>query len=149
QSQPQRVDALSRNRNPRERDLGRPRNADSVRGHRAPYIDGQRLANALSIPGVTFAPIRFTPDASVFAGNECGGVRIAITDRKALRPVAMGVKIATVIYRLYPNDFEIDKLPRLLRDPATLDAIRNGTAADWRDDEAAFNARRSKYLLYR
>ena len=115
----------------------------------APYIDGLRLANELSVPGVTFTPIRFTPDASVFAGRECGGVRITITDRKVLHPVAMGVKIGTIINHLYSNDFAIDKLQRLLRDPATLEAIRNGTANDWHDDEAAFNARRSKYLLYR
>ncbi|MDQ6799520.1 MAG: DUF1343 domain-containing protein [Acidobacteriota bacterium] len=114
----------------------------------APYIDGERLAKELNAPGVTFTPIRFTPTASVFAGKECGGVRMTITDRKALRPVSTGVKIATVIHRLYPNDFAIDKLQRLLRDPATLDAIRNGTPIDWSADEAAFNARRSKYLLY-
>jgi len=73
---------------------------------------------------------------------------MTITDRKALRPVALGIKIATVINHLYPNDFAIDKLQRLLRDPATVDAIRSGTPIDWRDDEAAFNARRMKYLLY-
>ncbi|HEY8182317.1 MAG TPA: exo-beta-N-acetylmuramidase NamZ domain-containing protein, partial [Thermoanaerobaculia bacterium] len=115
----------------------------------APYIDGERLAKELNAPGVTFTPIRFTPDASIFAGKECGGVRMTITDRKALRPVATGVMIATTLRRLYPNDFAIDKLQRLLRDPATLDAIRNGTAIDWAADEAAFSARRSKYLLYR
>ena len=114
----------------------------------APYIDGQRLASELSAPGATFTPIRFTPDASIFAGKECGGVRMTITDRKILRPVALGVKIATIINHLYPNDFAIDKLQRLLRDPATLDAIRAGMPVDWHDDEAAFNARRMKFLLY-
>jgi uncharacterized protein YbbC (DUF1343 family) len=115
----------------------------------APYIDGDRLARELSIPGVTFTPIRFTPEASIFAGKECGGVQMTITDRKALRPVAMGVAIATTLRRLYPNDFPVDKLQRLLRDPRTLEAIRSGTSIDWRDDEAEFSARRSKYLLYR
>ena len=62
--------------------------------------------------------------------------------------VAAGVMIAATLQRLYPNDFALDKLQRLLRDPATLDAIRNGTPIDWTADEAAFSARRSKYLLY-
>jgi uncharacterized protein YbbC (DUF1343 family)/CubicO group peptidase (beta-lactamase class C family) len=115
----------------------------------APYIDGDRLARELSMPGVTFTPIRFTPDASIFAGKECGGVRMTITDRKALHPVAMGVMIATTLYRLYPNDFAVDKLQRLLRDPRTLDAIRSGSPIEWREDEAEFSARRAKYLLYR
>ena len=116
----------------------------------APYIDGAALIAALpATPGVSLTPVRFTPDASVFAGKECGGVRIAITDRKALRPVALGVAIATALRRLYPNDFAVDKMQRLVRDPATMDAIRNGTTIDWSSDEAAFNARRDKYLLYR
>ncbi len=115
----------------------------------APYIDGDRLAKELAMPGVAFTPIRFTPDASIFAGQECGGVRMTITDRKALRPVAMGVAIATTLHRLYPNDFPVDKLQRLLRDRRTLEAIRSGTPVDWRDDEAEFSARRAKYLLYR
>ncbi len=114
----------------------------------APYIDGEQLAKELNAPGMTFTPIRFTPNASVFAGKECGGVRMKITDRKALRPAATGVKIATTLRRLYPNDFAIEKLQRLLRDPATLDAIRSGSPIDWSADEAAFNARRKKYLLY-
>ena len=61
----------------------------------------------------------------------------------------MGVTIATTLRRLYPNDFAVDKLQRLLRDPRTLDAIRAGTAIDWSEDEAEFSARQAKYLLYR
>jgi len=110
----------------------------------APYIDGERLARELSIPGVTFTPIRFTPDG----GRECGGVRMTITDRRALRPVLIGVTIATVLHRLYPNDFDIDKTQRLLRDPRTLEAIRNGVTISWAEDEAEFAKRRAKYLLY-
>jgi uncharacterized protein YbbC (DUF1343 family)/CubicO group peptidase (beta-lactamase class C family) len=115
----------------------------------APYIDGHRLVRELpSLAGVTFTPVRFTPDASMFAGKECGGVRMTVTDRKALRPVSMGVTIAAVLHRLYPNDFDVDKLERLVRDPRTLDAIRAGQSIDWSADEAEFAARRAKYLLY-
>ncbi|HEX9407432.1 MAG TPA: exo-beta-N-acetylmuramidase NamZ domain-containing protein, partial [Thermoanaerobaculia bacterium] len=116
----------------------------------APYIDGSALIAALPPqPGITFTPIRFTPDASTFAGKECGGVRMTLTDRKALRPVATGVAIATALHRLYPNDFAVEKMQRLLRDPATLDAIRSGAPISWAADESAFNVRREKYLLYR
>jgi len=113
----------------------------------APYIDGNALVATL--PGVALTPVRFTPDASVFAGKECGGVRVTITDRKALHPVALGVAIATALYQLYPNDFAVDKMQRLVRDPATIEAIRSGKPADWSADESAFKARREKYLLYR
>jgi uncharacterized protein YbbC (DUF1343 family) len=114
----------------------------------APYIDGERLTRELTLPGIAFMPVRFTPDASVFAGKECGGVRMTIIDRKALRPVFIGVTIATVLHRLYPNDFDVDKMRRLLRDGRTLEAIRAGVTISWTDDEAAFAVRRTKYLMY-
>jgi uncharacterized protein YbbC (DUF1343 family)/CubicO group peptidase (beta-lactamase class C family) len=122
----------------------------------APYIDGAVLAHeltAMSLPGIRFEAAEFTPASSNFAKQRCGGVRMTITDRNAWRPVATGVAIALVLHRLYPNDFALDKLATLLRDPATLEAIRAGKplseiTAMWRDDEASFAARRAKYLLY-
>jgi uncharacterized protein YbbC (DUF1343 family) len=122
----------------------------------APYVDGDILAReltAMALPGIRFEAAMFTPVSSNFANQHCGGVRMTITDRKAWRPVSSGVAIALVLHRLYPNDFALDKLSTLLRDPATLDAIRaNKSLAEitamWRDDEAAFAARRAKYLLY-
>ncbi|MFY7952518.1 MAG: exo-beta-N-acetylmuramidase NamZ domain-containing protein, partial [Armatimonadaceae bacterium] len=43
----------------------------------APWIDGRLLADELAgraIPGVAIVPVSFTPDASRFAGERCGGV---------------------------------------------------------------------------
>ena len=122
----------------------------------APYVDGAVLAReltAMALPGIRFEPSEFTPSSSNFANQHCGGVRMTITDRDAWRPVMSGVAIALVLHRLYPNDFALDKLSTLLRDPATLEAIRAGKplaeiTAMWREDEAAFAARRAKYLLY-
>ena len=57
----------------------------------APWLDGGRLAqvlNARAIPGVRFSPLHFTPSASVFAGERCGGVRLDVVDREALRAVS-------------------------------------------------------------
>ena len=122
----------------------------------APYIDGPTLTReltAMSLPGIRFEPTSFTPSSSVFAKQLCGGVRMTITDRRTLRPVAMGIAIALVLHRLYPNDFALDKIAPLLRDPATLEAIRANKplteiVAMWREDEAGFALRRAKYLLY-
>jgi uncharacterized protein YbbC (DUF1343 family) len=122
----------------------------------APYIDGSALTReltAMSLPGIRFEATSFTPSSSVFAKQLCGGVRMTITDRPTLRPVSMGIAIALVLHRLYPNDFALDKIAPLLRDPATLEAIRADKplaeiVSMWRGDEAAFAARRAKYLLY-
>jgi uncharacterized protein YbbC (DUF1343 family) len=116
----------------------------------APYIDGDRLARELNLPGVAFAPVRFTPDASIHKGEPCGGIRLSITDRKALRAVDVGIAIATILQRDYPQHFPLQKMQRLLRHTATLEAIRAGKSLDeihalWTSD---FAARRARYLLY-
>jgi len=119
----------------------------------APYIDGEVLARELSLPGVTFQPIRFTPTASTFANQACGGVRLTITDRKAFRAVDTGLAIATTLRRLYGDKFAFDQMAHLLLSPKVLEAVREAKpigdiVALYRADEEAFRERRGKYLLY-
>lgn len=93
----------------------------------APYIDGAKLiADVGPIPGVTMTPIRFTPTASIHKDEACGGVRFTITDRRALRSVDLGFAIAAALVRLYPDKFPVEKVDRLLRHKASLDALRTG-----------------------
>jgi len=69
----------------------------------APWIDGQELAdvmNALALSGVIFRPVSFTPLAFKHANTPCGGVQIHVTDKKAFRPVAMGVHLIRQAQRL-------------------------------------------------
>ena len=122
----------------------------------APYIDGVRLArrlNALGQAGVTFIPIRFTPSASVHEGEPCGGVNIIVIDRRKLRAVPLGIGIARVLHELYPKQFPLAKVGRLLCHPPTLEALGQGKTlaqieALWRTGLAKFTPRRAKYLLY-
>lgn len=121
----------------------------------APYIDGDLLARelrALQLPGIAFEPVRFTPAASIFRNEACGGVRLTITDRAALRPVRLGVAIALTLRRLYGDAFHLEAMAPLLRHQPTLDAIRAGKPLDeivagWREEE--FGRRRAPYLIYR
>lgn len=118
----------------------------------APYIDGAKLAAELAgFPGVRLTPIRFTPDASVFEGKSCGGIRIEITDRHLLRSVDLGLAIASALARLYPNDFKADEMQPLLRSDTVLAAVKAGKPiAEIRTlwDTREFEARRKPYLLY-
>lgn len=122
----------------------------------APWIDGIRLSEALNarnIPGVRFYPVQFTPTSSKFAKEECEGVFIVITDRDAVRPVRVGVEIASALYRLFPGKFEIDLANRLYGSVAGLTRIKNGDdpaaiAASWSAGEARWRLMRAKYLLY-
>lgn len=122
----------------------------------APWIDGARLAEALNragLAGARFVPVRFTPKASKFAGEQCGGVNIIITDRSAFRPVATGIEIAYYLNRLYPGAWKVDDSIRLLANRAVLAALKGGKspaeiAAVWQGGLAEFAAIRRKYLLY-
>jgi uncharacterized protein YbbC (DUF1343 family)/CubicO group peptidase (beta-lactamase class C family) len=123
----------------------------------APYINDRVLAfelNQQGLPGVSFLPERFTPSASVFQGQECGGVRILVTDRDALRPVELGVAIARTLFRLHGPAFELDKVDSLLKDPATLVRIRAGESLKaivqgWEGSRGEFLRRREGFLIYR
>ncbi len=123
----------------------------------APWLEGTRLAarlEAAAVPGAAFVPRRFTPSASVFAGEACDGVQILITDRAAFDPVALGMNLACALRDLFPQKWTMDGVDRLLCSAKVLEALRAGKtpaelAALWKDDLAAFGKRRERYLLYK
>jgi uncharacterized protein YbbC (DUF1343 family) len=131
----------------------------------ATWSDAQSLAddlNARRLPGVTFEPHVFTPRPNAgsasprFEGERVGGVRIGVTDAQTVRPVELGVHLATALRaqgdadRLIERADWLDKLAgsdrfgRMLRDGASADAI----IASWQDDVAAFERAREPYLIY-
>ena len=122
----------------------------------APYIDGVRLAgrlNGLSQEGVMFVPILFTPNASVHRDEPCNGVNIIITNRRKLNAVSLGIDIARVLHKMYPKNFPLAKIGRLLCHPPTIESLGQGKTlsqieALWKADLAKFNTRRADYLLY-
>lgn len=122
----------------------------------APWLDGAALArklNRLDLPGVAFVPIRFTPDASTFEGETCGGVSILVTDRAEFDPVRLGFEIAHRLRADHPDQWEIERYPRLLADDAALAAVRDGAGwpqieAVYAEELAAFGIRRRAFLLY-
>ncbi len=122
----------------------------------APWIDGMKLAEALNragLAGVRFIPVRFTPKASKFANEECGGVNIVITNRDVFKPVATGIEIAYQLNKLFPGAWKVDDYIRLLANRAALAALKEGKtpseiAATWQAGLAEFARVRKQYLLY-
>jgi uncharacterized protein YbbC (DUF1343 family) len=123
----------------------------------APWIDGQRLASYLNdrrIAGVRFVPVRFTPRASVFQGEECGGINVVVTDRTLLRPVYAGLEIAAALRRLHPDEWQVDKYLRLLANADTLERLKRGEppeqiALSWQPGLEEFRRVRARALIYR
>lgn len=122
----------------------------------APWIEAGKLTDYLNqkgIPGVRFVPVRFTPNASVFKDQQCGGVNIIITDRVAFRPLLTGMEMALALRNLYPNDWKIDSYLRLLVNGDTLERIKRGESArdivaSWNMSLQEFRRARAEILLY-
>jgi uncharacterized protein YbbC (DUF1343 family) len=75
----------------------------------APWMKGEDLAqrlNALQLPGFKFSAATFTPASDAYPGQPCSGVRIKVTDAKAVRPVDLFVQIACLIRELWPKEFQ-------------------------------------------
>ena len=122
----------------------------------APWIDGPALARELEsrrIPGVAFAPARFTPTSDKHAGTLCHGVHITLTDRAALDAPRLGLELAAALHRLHRHTFKVRDMLALLGSRRTLAAIEAGTdpsaiAQYWQPDLRTFEAMRARYLLY-
>ncbi len=122
----------------------------------APWIQPRELAaylSARSLSGVRFVPTEFTPNASTYAQQKCGGVNIIVTDRNALDSPELGIEIASALHSLYPRQFEMKNLDNLMLNKATLDAITAGQDPrrvwlDWVEAIELFKPIRAKYLLY-
>jgi uncharacterized protein YbbC (DUF1343 family) len=112
---------------------------------------------ARKIPGVTFTAttevIAEDKNQYPFHGATIPAVQLAVTDRNTLNTPELGVEILSVLHRLYPMPFKLEKVQRLLCSKATLDALVRGDdprtiAASWAVAIQAFKTASAFYLLY-
>jgi len=123
----------------------------------APWIEGERVASALNaarLPGVRFLAQPFIPVSGLYAGRRCGGVAIRIGDRAAVRAMSMGLEIASLLQKMYPQDFDASKTIVLLGNAETVLKLKQGfTAADivasWQTALSEYDKTRRRYLLYK
>lgn len=122
----------------------------------APWIDGPRLAEALNargLPGIRFYPVEFTPASSVYAKERCQGVFMVVTNRDQLVPTRVGMEIASALYKLFGDRFDVKNSERLVGTPVALARTKAGDdpaaiVASWAGAEASWRRLRAKYLLY-
>jgi uncharacterized protein YbbC (DUF1343 family) len=123
----------------------------------APWVNGQMLAETLNearLPGVRFYPVTFTPTASKYAGEICGGVYIVVTDRLSVRPVRVGLELVAALARLFPGQLELGRTAILFGAAQQLARAMAGEqteaiAREWVEGESTWRALRDRYLLYR
>ena len=126
----------------------------------APFIDAYHLSeqlNQLNLKGVRFLPAFFTPSLSLYTGQLCGGVQIAVTDRRSFAPVKMAIAVFYELKRLYPNEFTINNAGKKycglhLLTGCTQLTDHSQTARDYfariGKESRQFSDIRKKYLLY-
>src|SRR5436309_9817989 len=79
----------------------------------APWMDGEAVAAALGerhLPGLHFESKSFIPVGGPHSGERSSGVSIRVTDRFVVRSMRLGLEIAEILQKLYPKDFDTDKL---------------------------------------
>ena len=122
----------------------------------APWINAYDFVNSLNkynLPGVNFTPIKFFPEEHKYSNELCEGIYITITDREKLEPVKLGFIIIITLYKMYPQEFDIDKLWHITRSKALIDLIKNDSSItelieSWQNNLDMFIKKRSKYLFY-
>ena len=122
----------------------------------APRINAYDFVNSLNkynLPGVNFTPIKFSPEEHKYSSELCEGIYITITDREKLEPVKLGFIIIITLYKMYPLEFDIDKLWHITRSKGLIQKIKNDSSItelikDWNNDLDIFRNKRVQYLLY-
>ncbi|MBA2305914.1 MAG: DUF1343 domain-containing protein [Acidobacteria bacterium] len=132
----------------------------------APWIDGERLADAMNgrgLPGVRFRPAFFEPTFQKHARQTCGGCQLHVTDRHTFRPLRTAVELIDELHHQEPSrfawreppyEYEHDKMPVdiLYGSDRLRQAVANGTVdalmSSWARDEDQFRRQRESCLLY-
>jgi uncharacterized protein YbbC (DUF1343 family) len=123
----------------------------------APWIKGREFAqylNARDIAGVRFVATTFTPTASNYSGQRCEGVSLLLIDRNVLDAPELGIELASALRKLYPQQWQMEKMIDILANQAVFEAIGKGQdprriAQDWEERLQQFMTVRDKYLIYR
>ncbi len=133
----------------------------------APWIDGERLADAMNargLAGVHYRPVYFEPTFHKYAKETCGGCQTHVLDRRTFQPVRAAVELmaefkrqdpARFPWRQPPYEYEHEKQPIDVlygsdRLRAAIDAGGDvgSLVASWEVEEDAFRRTREHYLLY-
>ncbi|WP_263378497.1 sodium:solute symporter family transporter [Granulicella paludicola] len=126
----------------------------------APWMKATDVAAALTarhIPGIAFEPITIpvAEDANhyPFHGQTIDAVHLNVTDAATLDTPELAMEILTVLHKLYPTQFQLQKARHFIDNQATFDALMRGDdpraiATSWQPSLDAFRAATRPYLLY-
>lgn len=133
----------------------------------APFIDHERVFKQIEnipLPGCVLRPLVFTPVSNKWAGEECSGFQIHITNPLKFLPYRTSLALLQAIMVLFPNDFEFKHPPYeyeyerfpldlILGDVSLKQALARGEdlldlEKEWQRDLKGFKELRKSVFLY-
>ncbi len=111
----------------------------------APWINANELQDQLfekMIFGIKTRSCSYVPTDSLYAGEECFGLELNITDEKTFYPVSFGIKLISLLMKLYPahikerlyytnaNPSGAGHLDKLLGIKNSFELLRSGAAIE-------------------
>ena len=110
--------------------------------------------NRMKLPGVRFDTATRTIEAGYkFGGQTIPMIHVVVTDRNAVRPVDVGIRMLRAIYARHPKDMEWrSSLERLAGTDKLRAAVEQNTVdaliAAWREDSDRFSRLVAAYRIY-
>ncbi len=80
----------------------------------APFIDCEKLAKTIKVndlAGCMLRPLVFQPTSNKWAGLDCHGFQLHVTDIAAFRPYRTSLSLLQAIAQLYPDQFDLKPPP--------------------------------------
>lgn len=126
----------------------------------APYIDAVKLCKALegkNIEGCRFSPAYFIPAFGKHCNSVCRGVNIHVTDKRRLKPVALGIKLLYTVRDMYKEfEFTLPKSGNRYHIDLSYGSplLREGKMSEdeiilsWQRDREEFMPLYRKYMIY-
>jgi uncharacterized protein YbbC (DUF1343 family) len=106
------------------------------------------------MPGVHFVNQPGVPVSGSYAGQRWGGVGSRVMERAAVRSMRIGLEIAELLQKKYPDHFDVAKTITLLGNEATVQQLEDDVSpeqivASWSKDLTDFDKMRRGYLIYK
>ncbi len=131
----------------------------------APWLDGDALAralNAMQLPGARFRPVRFVPFAGRYMREKCYGVQLHVIDRASFCAIDAGLYLIAACRDQAPDHFAFltsswegpaPHLDLLIGNADIREGLAHGAPVEslttaWHVQEAEFEKKRARYLLY-
>jgi uncharacterized protein YbbC (DUF1343 family) len=115
-----------------------------------------REMNALNLPGVRFDSTsrKIQNDGDYkFGGKSIPMIELSVTDRNAVRPVEVGLRLLRAIYVRHRSEWQwLPSIDRLAGTDALRSAVEQGTVdallAKWSSEAEKFQEQSRKYWIY-